>query len=276
MPLGRGTGRAGELVRKVLASSGVRPSKRLGQHFIVSDIAVEAFMSPLRISASEGVSEAIEVGPGAGSLTIPASRIFRKVVAVELDRRLAQGLSEILPPNVSIVLGNGVSHVRSARAPLVFSNTPFHLASEIVEAAAFNHNISKAVLGVQLEVARRMAAKPGSRSYGRLSVLVSLFFDASITRVLKPGHFYPPPEVSTAIVVLERRSRADSAKALALKLASCAFTQRNKRAEKVLSTCLERMGCNRGLSLDLGGARVWMLGVEELLRVVVENCLRER
>ncbi len=275
MPPGAGRGRlqAASLVREVVSRAGVRPSRDLGQHFIVADWAVSEFMKPLERAAKRlNPGGALEIGPGAGSLTLPASDRLSRIVAVELDSRLARALREIAPPAVSVVVGDGVSHARAARAEVVFSNTPFHLAPAIVEALARNSVVSAAVLGVQLEVARRMAARPGTRDYGRLSILVGLVFRPEIAAAIPPKAYWPPPEVLTAVVVLERRRVWEPWMDGVMRLSTCIFSQRRKRAYKVLAECLESMGCRAPAWLhSLGDTRVWELGLEVLERAV-EGC----
>ncbi|BAA79521.1 S-adenosylmethionine-6-N',N'-adenosyl(rRNA) dimethyltransferase [Aeropyrum pernix K1] len=269
MPPGSGRGgrrRAESLVREVLGLAGLRPSDRLGQHFLIDDRAVGEFLKPLEKAAAEGIREALEIGPGAGSITLPAAEVLDRIVAVELDNRLASALSRLAPARVAVITGDGVSHAAASQAPLVFSNTPFNLSPAIVEALAVNNRVAAAVLGVQYEVARRMTARPGSRDYSRLSVLVSLVFHAELAGVVRPQAYYPRPQVLTAVVTLRRRRRWRSLYARALELAGCAFTQRNKKASKVLRRCLEAAGCAPPPWLDsLGDARVWMLRPEDFV-----------
>ncbi|BAN89892.1 16S rRNA (adenine(1518)-N(6)/adenine(1519)-N(6))-dimethyltransferase RsmA [Aeropyrum camini] len=271
--LGRGGRRRAEsLVRRVLGLAGLRPSDRLGQHFIIDDRAVGEFLKPITRAAEGGLREALEIGPGAGSITLPAAGVLDRIVAVELDRRLASALSTLAPPSVAVVVGDGLKYAAVSRAPLVYSNTPFNLSPAIVEALASNNRVSAAVLGVQYEVARRMVARPGSRDYSRLSVLVSLVFEAELTGVVKPQAYYPRPQVLTAVVVVRRLRRWRSLYSVAMELAGCAFTQRNKKASKVLRRCLEAAGCTPPRWLEtLGDARVWMLEPWDFVRLA-EAC----
>ncbi len=264
--------RVGRLVAEVLREAGVKPSRKLGQHFLVDPRGPRLFLNVL---TALGAREALEIGPGAGSITFEASRILDKIVAVEVDARLASTLAHRLPPNVLVVIGDGVKAARSYPVRHVYSNTPFSLSSEIVEALARNNRVEGAVLGIQREVAARLVAKPGSSDYGRLSILASLVFNVRVAGTIPPSWYYPRPEVYTSVVLIYRRRRWSQSIEAALKLASCAFTTRRKLAVRVLERCLKAMGCS-GVKLGgLGGRRVWDLAPEEFELIAVE-CVRSR
>ena len=184
-----------ERVLRLLRIAGVRPSKRLGQHFLVDPRGPRVFLKGF----SGGLGEALEIGPGPGSLTFPASRVIPRILAVEVDPRLAEVLSSEAPPGVAVVRGDGIKHLESWRGPLVYSNTPFSLSGEIVEAVARNNNVEAAVLGVQREVARRIVAMPGTEDYGRLSVTAQLVFRVESLGVIPPHWYIPRPEVYTRL-----------------------------------------------------------------------------
>ena len=264
--------RVRRLVAEVLREAGVRPSRRLGQHFLVDLRGSLLFLKGLQ---ALNAREALEIGPGAGSITFEASRILDRIVAVEVDYRLAYALASRAPPNVAVILGDGVDAARSYPIRHVYSNTPFSLSSEIVEALACNNMVEGAVLGVQREVAARLAAKPGSSEYGRLSVLAALVFEVKVIGVIPPSWYHPRPEVYTSVVLLRRRRKWSGVVEAALKLASCAFTTRRKLAGRVLERCLKAMGCT-GVKLEaLGGRRVWDLAPGELESIAVE-CMKSR
>ena len=243
-------------VKSILRLAGVRPSRGRGQHFLVDPRGPLLFIKGLSML---GADEALEVGAGLGSITLEASRRLRRVVAVEVDWRLASYLASRAPPNVAVVVGDGVEMARSWAGRVVYSNTPFSLTGEIVEAVARNNRVAGAVLGVQREVAERMKARPGEDGYGRLSVLVSLIFRARSLGVIPPSWYYPRPEVWTSVLVLERTSRWNTLVEAALKLAGCMFTMRRRRAEKVAAECFRRLGCRGAPPRMGGGVRVWSL-----------------
>ncbi len=234
---------------RLAREAGVRPSRRLGQHFLVDERGPRVFVSAFPSWASH----ALEVGPGLGSITLEASRALASIVAVEADARLASTLRSVAPPNVAVVLGDGVSALASWPVGFAYSNTPFNLTGDLVEAAARNNRLRAAVLGVQREVAARIAARPGSGDYGRLSVVAQLVFRVEIVGAIPPWWYYPRPEVWTSVVRLTRRRRWSRRVEEALELARCAFTRRNKLALRVFEECLGRRPRLECLS---GGVRV--------------------
>ncbi len=225
-----------ELVLRLAREAGVRPSRRLGQHFLVDERGPRVFLSAF----PPGARSALEIGPGLGSITLPASRVLPSIVAVEADPRIVKTLRGVLPGNVALVMGDGVRALEKWPVELVYSNTPFNLTGEIIEAAARNNRLATAVLGVQREVAARITAEPGSSDYGRLSVLAQLLFTVEVVGAIPPWWYYPRPEVWTSVVRLVRRRRWSSRVEEALRLARCAFTRRNKLAVRVLEECLGR------------------------------------
>ena len=264
--------RAAALAREVLRSAGFRPSKRLGQHFLLDDRGILSFISAFREIRP---SEALEVGPGPGSLTFEASRLVDRIVAVDIDPRLVRALAERAPPNVAVVHGDGVAAARSWPLSFVYSNTPFNLSSMIIEAIARNNNVAAAVLGVQKEVAFRMTAGPGSHDYSRLSILSTLVFDVKLHSVIPAEWFTPPPKVDAAVVILRRRRKWNPLLELTLSIAACAFTQKRRKALKVLARCLAQLNCRADALEGLEGRRVWELAPEDLLRVA-ETCSHSR
>jgi len=248
-------------VLRLAREAGVRPSRRLGQHFLVDERGPQVFYSAF----PPGVLRALEVGPGLGSLTLGASKLLPSIVAVEADARLARALRSVAPRSVAVVLGDGVSALRSWPVEFAYSNTPFNLTGDIVEAAARNNFLGAAVFGVQREVAARLAAEPGSRDYGRLSVLAQLVFRVEIVGVIPPWWYYPRPEVWTSVVRLARRRRWSRVVEEALDLARCAFTRRNKIAERVFAECL---GGRTPPPCARGGVRVRGVEPECFLKAV--------
>jgi len=143
--------------------------------------------------------DVIEVGPGAGALTIPLAKRSKTVYAIEIDKALAERLRGIAPPNVVIIVGDALE-VEWPRADFFVSNVPYSITSPLLF-KLIRHRLP-AVLTIQREVAERLVARPGSEDYGRLTVAVQCFYDVEILRVLPPYVFDPPPKVYSAVVRL--------------------------------------------------------------------------
>jgi len=168
--------------------------KKLGQHFL-HDKAVAAFIADAaQLTGKEWV---LEIGPGKGIITRLLAKRAERVIAVEKDRSLGPYLRD-LPENVEMVWGD-ILRMPFPEVDVVVSNLPFYISSKLI----FSLPAVPAVLGLQKEFAEKMAAKPGSPEYGRLSVSAQLKFRVKLLRSFPPSVFSPPPRVALSVVRLE-------------------------------------------------------------------------
>jgi len=189
----------------------VKTRKRFGQHFL-EDVWVRKVVSAVSPQPDEVL---LEIGPGAGALTVPLARSARLVIGIEVDRDLAAGLPSVAPPNVRVVLGDVLSidfadvlpPPAEASRIRVVGNLPYNISSPILfrllEAHAQDGRIGDATLMLQKEVADRLVALPGTRDYGVLTVLLGRRTRISHLLTLPPGAFRPPPQVTSAVVRLD-------------------------------------------------------------------------
>ena len=173
----------------------------------------------------------VEIGPGRGALTEKLLARAGRVVAVEIDSELVAHLRDRFAgePRLEIlnqdVLETDLS--RWGTAPLA-GNLPYYITSPILERAA-RSPASRAVFLVQKEVAERIAAQPGSRDYGFLTVQLALWRKTRRLFDVKPGAFRPPPKVESSVVVLDARSEGTPPDAEAfLEFAAQAFRHKRK------------------------------------------------
>ena len=250
-----------EVIRK-LRKMRVRPIKGISQHFIVSCNSIKLFYDPL--SKFKG-QDFLEIGTGMGYITSLVSQIAKRVVTVEVDRRLSF-LKRYMPANVELLFANGLDFMASTRTPVLVSNPPYSITSELLVRMVKNNSIKYAVLGLQKEVAERLVSNPGESNYGRIAVLVQYFFSIRILGNIPPKDYYPRPKVESS-VLLFRRIRDWSQKYNELeKLTSCLFSQKNKRAYKVIATCSKKLGLN--IKESLGNRRVRELTPEEIVSII--------
>jgi len=253
---------------EVLRELGIKPSEKLGQHFLVDPVGLRLFIEPL---SRLGPLEMLEVGPGLGVITRYASEIASRIVAVELDPRLASYLQSSMPGNVAVILGDGVEHAMATRVSVVYSNTPYSISSPLIAAIARNNNVAHAILGVQLELAMRIVARLGEESYGRLTLLANRYFNVRLVGVIPRSSYYPEPEVSGAVVELHRRREWVEGDEVFENLTRCLFSERNKKASKVASRCL-------GVGVEelswLGGRRVRELTLEDVEKLLAMTMRR--
>ena len=182
------------------------PRKRFGQHFL-HDAGILRRIVEL-VSPQPG-ERLIEIGPGEGALTLPLLRVARKLTAIELDRDLieplrakAQGIGEIEVISADVLTVDFTALAHGGMLRLV-GNLPYNISTPILfhcleHAAA----ITDMHFMLQKEVVDRMAAAPGSKTYGRLSVMLQLRCTVEPLLHVPPGAFRPPPKVDSAVVRL--------------------------------------------------------------------------
>jgi len=219
--------------------------KRWGQHFLVRPEIAERIVDAARLRPSDVV---LEIGPGEGALTRPLAARGMRVLAIEIDAARAAELARELGGNGRVLVIPGDARDRTYgewleragwEGPAVLvSNLPYNAATPLVTRAVEEPKaISRAVVTVQREVARRFAARPGEEGYGFLSVRTAAFASARLLFDLPPSAFRPRPRVVSSVLELTPRP-GEAAAALrdrALALASLGFRSRRKTLANALA-----------------------------------------
>jgi len=202
--------------RELLARYGLSPKKALGQNFLVDPSVQARIVASARISSEDVV---VEIGAGLGALTGRLADVARQVIAIERDAGLAGVLRQELGPrlSVTVVLGDALefdlvaASTEAGRPLVVVGNLPYVVTSPLLfallEAGSGRRVVDRAVLMVQKEFAQRMLAPPGSRVYGRLSVMAQQAAEAEILFHVGAGAFLPPPAVTSSVLRLQPRER---------------------------------------------------------------------
>lgn len=172
---------------------------RLGQHFLFDPAILGRIADAALLAAGDHV---LEIGPGQGPLTRELARRAARVTAIETDRRLAAALTaEFAGSHVTIIHGDALK-VDWPAADVIAGNIPYQITSPLIERALTPPRPKRVVFLMQLEVAERLAAAPGSEAYGALSAGVQLVATVEKLFVVKAGSFRPPPKVQSAVVRL--------------------------------------------------------------------------
>jgi 16S rRNA (adenine1518-N6/adenine1519-N6)-dimethyltransferase len=184
-----------------------RPRKRLGQHFLTDRSALERIADALAPTPDDVV---VEIGPGRGALTDLLVERAKRVVAIELDRDLVPYLRNRYATAGNVeVIERDVLELRLADVAgpdfLLAGNVPYYITTPILFHALEPPRPRRAVYLVQREVAERVVAPPGSKTYGALSVNVQGFAHAELVGRVPPGAFKPPPSVDSAILRITPR-----------------------------------------------------------------------
>ena len=191
-----------DAVRETLSALGVRPSKEWGQSFLTDAFVADAEAALVERPPGHPV---VEVGGGLGVLTAALLRRgIGPLTVIERDPRLARFLSGTFGERIRVVTGDALS-VPMPPAEVVVGNLPYSIATPIL-LRLFAARTPRVVCLVQREVAERLAAGPGSKTYGRLSIIAQLYGSVELFRTVGPEAFSPRPEVSSRIVVHEARA----------------------------------------------------------------------
>lgn len=194
-------------VRALLARHGFHFSKSMGQNFLIADWVPREIAAAGGGDASSGV---LEIGPGIGCLTRELCRQAGKVVSVELDPALPPVLAETMAgaENFKLISGDALKLDLAALAdrefqgltPLVCANLPYNAASPILGALVEAGRFACITVMVQKEVAQRLAAKPGAKDYGALSVYMQYHTEPEILFDVPPECFLPAPKVTSSVI----------------------------------------------------------------------------
>jgi len=200
-------------IREELAKYGLFPRKRLGQHFLVDRNILDKVVRTAQIEKEDVV---LEVGPGLGEMTIALARQAKKVIAVEIDSKLAAILDKKMKnyPNVEVVNSDILKldfnrFLKKEGHPIkVVANLPYQISTPLLFRFIESKEIfSSFTLMLQKEVAERMVASPGGKEYGPLSIFIQMASDVSICFFIKPSAFFPPPKVESAVVQMAWKER---------------------------------------------------------------------
>jgi 16S rRNA (adenine1518-N6/adenine1519-N6)-dimethyltransferase len=193
-------------ISTILQRNNLRPDKRLGQHFLIDQSALEEIIEAADVQKSD---EVLEIGAGLGSLTRLLAIHARKILAVELDFKLIPPLEEVISgfQNVEIIQGDilrlNLNQLMNVSGFLVIANIPYYITSALIRnLLETSYPPKRLVLTLQREVAERICASPGKLSVLALSVQV--YGKPDIMAYIPSAAFYPQPNVDSAILRVDR------------------------------------------------------------------------
>ncbi|MCW5753921.1 MAG: ribosomal RNA small subunit methyltransferase A [Phycisphaeraceae bacterium] len=232
-------------IKEMLAARGLAPQKRFGQNFLIDHNLIRRLVDASGVRAGDLV---LEVGPGTGALTEALLHAGAEVIAAEIDRGLSQLLSDRFGanPNFRLIEGDclegkgalapALIEVLGGRTFSLVANLPYGAATPLMMALLLDHPACRGMwVTIQREVAERLAAGPGSKAYGPISVVAQALGEVRLLASLPPECFWPRPDVTSAMVEVRRRGEPLTTDAAGLGvIVQRAFGQRRKQLGSVL------------------------------------------
>ncbi|MFR6151296.1 MAG: 16S rRNA (adenine(1518)-N(6)/adenine(1519)-N(6))-dimethyltransferase RsmA [Peptoniphilus sp.] len=220
---------------EILSKYGFRFTKSLGQNFLIDGNIVRKIADAAEISEDDNI---LEIGPGVGTMTEELALRAKKVVAVEIDEKLRELHKETLDiENVKVIYGDFleldlekiVEEEFGDEGFKVVANLPYYVTTPIIEKLLLSKvNLISITVMVQKEVAKRLAAQPGNKDYGSLSVFINYYTDCKYKFQVPSSVFMPKPNVDSAVVNLKMKEREDLDTDFLFKIVRAAFTTRRK------------------------------------------------
>ena len=217
----------------------LKPKKYLGQHFLKDSNISKKIAESL---ISKKLNSIIEIGPGMGILTQHLINSSTETFFVEIDKDSIVYLNKVFPEIRNLVINEDFLKIDLAqfKAPIgLIGNFPYNISSQILFKLIENRKKINELVGMfQLEVAKRICAPPGSKTYGILSVLVQAFYSAEFLFSLSPDQFNPPPKVNSGVIRLTKKSNIDIGcdEKLFFKIVKTSFQQRRKTLRNSLKS----------------------------------------
>ena len=217
----------------------LKPKKYLGQHFLKDSNISKKIAESL---ISKKLNSIIEIGPGMGILTQHLINSSIETFFVEIDKDSIVYLNKVFPEIRNLVINEDFLKIDLAqfKAPIgLIGNFPYNISSQILFKLIENRKKINELVGMfQLEVAKRICAPPGSKTYGILSVLVQAFYSAEFLFSLSPDQFNPPPKVNSGVIRLTKKSNIDIGcdEKLFFKIVKTSFQQRRKTLRNSLKS----------------------------------------
>lgn len=271
------------VIAGLLQEFGLRPETRLGQHFLADFNILKKILAAAELCPGDFV---LEIGPGLGVLTAELCRRAGRVLAIEKDSLTFKVAQRTLADcaNLDLRLGDFLEEVHRLLAEVpptgsrkVVSNLPYGISKPALRLLVDHHpRFDLMVFTLQKEVADRLAARPGCSAYGLLSVFCQATFSVEEISVVSPDCFFPPPNVSSAIVRLTPRAEEvgrGELRGIFTQVVTAAFAQRRKTIANSMKSHLAKEWSRSQIETALQqagipeGARAESLGVEDFEQV---------
>ena len=228
-------------VRRIAAELDIRPTKKLGQNFVIDPNTIRKIVSAAGLSPRDKV---VEIGPGLGSLTLGLLEKVNQLAVIEYDNRLAKRLEQTLdqraPGHSCYIIAADAMNVSALpfEPDALVANLPYNISVPVLlHFMETFPSLQKGLVLVQAEVAARLVAAPGSKTYGSPSAKLAWYAKASPGGVVSRNIFWPIPNVDSALVYFEKRDEAfpEQLRQEVFRVIDGAFAQRRKTLRQALA-----------------------------------------
>jgi len=238
--------------------------KRFGQNFLIDDLIVNRIVSTISPKKSDDI---VEIGPGKGALTFPLLQNLYHISVIEIDRDLISLLKLKKQDKLTIYQADALKFDYGLISDnlRIVGNLPYNISSPLLFCLLSRRNqIIDMTFMLQKEVVDRIVAKHGSKTYGRLSVMMQTFFDVESMFTVPKESFNPQPKIESAILYLKTKTKplTENTKLLE-KIVKISFSQRRK----TLKNCLKSTLSQEQTKIDLS-QRAEMLSVENFITLM--------
>lgn len=220
----------------------MKAKKAFGQHFLEDTMVVNTIIDVFCLNNT--TNKTLEVGPGKGILTEHLLKTYPEMIAVEADRDMVAYLNESLP-SLHLIEGDflkaNIVEIMKNEPFAIIGNFPYNISSQIVFKMIDNYEHIPLMVGMfQKEMAERIVAKPGSKTYGIISILAQAYYEGQLILHIKPSAFNPPPKVDSAVIILRRKTNniIDYDTQLFKTIVKTSFNQRRKMLRNTLKPFL--------------------------------------
>ena len=227
-----------DAIKDILQSEGILPLSKYGQNFLCDEKTIQDIVDLCEISRADMV---LEVGPGLGSLTFPLSLKTDNLGCVEIDKGLADHLKETIT-NATIFHQDFLKFERpeNVKIDVVVSNIPYYIMTDIMKKLFSEYtDARKMVFMVEDEAITRIDCKPGSKQYGPLAILASLYGGYKYEFKVPSTAFIPQPRTTSAVISFTRSMSADYLTPEFVKFLNTCFSMRRKMLKKNLAGIAE-------------------------------------
>jgi 16S rRNA (adenine1518-N6/adenine1519-N6)-dimethyltransferase len=268
-------------IRRLAAELSVRPTKQLGQNFVIDPNTVQRIVRAADVHADDVV---LEVGPGLGSLTLALLPMVSAVIAVEIDPVLAHALPKTIAQfapdhrdRLHVIEADAL-HLKEVHPipTALVANLPYNVSVPVLlHLFADFPSVRRGLVMVQREVGERLAASPGTKAYGVPSVKMQWYADVHLAGAISRSVFWPEPNVDSVLVRIERRDPPTGSREATFALVDAAFGQRRKMLRGALHAFasapqIEAALTTLGLPPQVRGEELTVQDFAALAQILVE------